>query len=137
MAHTLTITLTTPLRHATAVMEALERLAEAIPLTMETVLTSTAEAPAAVPAPPSPLRTIRLAGQAKVAYRVIPEAGTWSVGTVPERIRLYLLAYGPLTARTIEARMDLGRKSVESGLHVLRSRGLVASVPVPIDVGSV
>ncbi len=62
----------------------------------------------------------------KVIYRVInPRV---RVGVVPHTVRMFLLERGPATAKQIEETLNMGRKSVESALHKLRTDGSVESV---------
>lgn len=67
-------------------------------------------------------------GRAQVVYRVIDPRVV--LGRVPHMVRMALLAHGPSTAQQLETLTNAGKKSVESALHMLRTKGSVESVPV-------
>lgn len=67
-------------------------------------------------------------GRAQVMYRVIDPRVV--LGRVPHMVRMALLAHGPSTAQQLETLTNAGKKSVESALHMLRTKGSVESVPV-------
>lgn len=65
----------------------------------------------------------------KVTYSVIRP--TVKLNGVPEMIKCFILANNnKVSAKHIEETLRLKRKSVESGLWLLRDRGIVESVPV-------
>lgn len=66
---------------------------------------------------------------ARVEYRVINKRLKIN-GAVPDKIRLFLLANGPQTAKVIQHKLKLGQKSTESALHMLRTSGIVRSQPL-------
>lgn len=58
-------------------------------------------------------------------YKVVDP--TIQLNGVPEQVKCFLLAQGTATARTVEERLRLKQKSVQSALHLLRVRGVVVS----------
>ena len=75
----------------------------------------------------TPATTATITTRRRVTYRVINRDAVVGNG-IPEMIKTFLIVNGPQDAGVIESRLRLKRKSIESGLHFLRTEGVVESV---------
>ncbi len=112
---------------------ALKAASSTEPPVAEAVALSPAEEPAwrasmEAPVPPPAEPVDPHAGRRKV-YRVVDPS--IEMTGVPGIIKSFLIAVGPQSEQVIEARLARGKKSVESALHLLRTRGCVVSESVP------